>query len=261
MSILDFAAKKNRKEKITMLTCYDACFAKILSQTNVDALLVGDSVAMVVHGFESTLLATPEMMKIHTAAVKRGAPNKMIVADMPFLSFRKGLVPAMECVEALMQAGANAIKLENIEGHEDIVSHIVKSGVPVMGHLGLTPQSLHQMGGYKVQGKSTSDALKIIEDAHKLENLGCFSLVLECVPQSLAVEISESLKIPTIGIGAGSVTDGQVLVLHDLLGLQTEMSPKFLRRFLNGKELCQESFESYCRAVTEKTFPNEKESY
>ena len=261
MSKLDFGIKKQNGQKITMVTCYDATFAKLLAQTSVDCLLVGDSVAMVCHGFENTLMATTDMMAVHTAAVVRGAPKKFVVADMPFLTFRKGVGPAMEAVEKLMQAGASAVKIENVEGHEEVVEHIVKSGVPVMGHLGLTPQSVHQLGGFKVQGKTVEVAKKILIDSLKLEALGCFSLVLECVPQAVSEEITQSLKIPTIGIGAGSVTDGQVLVLYDLLGLQNEFSPKFLRRFLNSGTLTVEAVDAYCHAVREKTFPNEKETY
>lgn len=260
-SVLDFAQKKIKKEKISMVTCYDYTFAKVLSGTQVDCLLVGDSVAMTIHGYTSTLPATTEIMALHTAAVARGAGGKFIVGDMPFLSNRKGLREAMNCVDALMKAGAQAVKLEGVEGHEDIVSHIVKSGVPVMGHLGLTPQSIHQMGGFKVQGRQEVEAKLIAKQSLKLEDLGCFALVLECVPSALARTITESLQIPTIGIGAGSGVDGQVLVLQDLLGMNDDFKPKFLRKYLNGATLMRQAFDEFAASTREGTFPTAMESY
>jgi 3-methyl-2-oxobutanoate hydroxymethyltransferase len=200
-------------------------------------------------------------MTLHTAAVKRGVGQKFLIADMPFLSVRKGLKPAMDCVEKLMQAGASAVKLEGVWGHEDIVSHIVRSGVPVMGHIGLTPQSIFNFGGFRVQGKSEEQSKDLKSQALKLQDLGCFSLVIECVPSSLGKAITESLHIPTIGIGAGPDVDGQVLVLQDLLGFNTAFKPKFVRPFLDGANLLASSLKDFHQEINEKTFPALQESY
>jgi 3-methyl-2-oxobutanoate hydroxymethyltransferase len=224
-------------------------------------ILVGDSAAMVMHGHDSTIPATIDMMVLHTSAVRRGAGDKFIVSDMPFLSYRKGLTHAVEAAGKLMQAGANAIKLEGVEGHEEIVKHLVQSGIPVMGHLGLTPQSVHQLGGNKVQGQNNGQARQIRSDALKLQELGCFSLVLECVPAELGKAISADLTIPTIGIGAGVDTDGQVLVMQDMLGMSSEFKPRFLRQFLDGEKILGEAFAQYDSEVKACTFPAEKESY
>ena len=261
MNILDFQKMKHEGRKITMITCYDAWSARILQSSEVDCLLVGDSLAMVMHGFPSTLHATPEMMAMHTAAVARGAPKKFIVADMPFLSYRKGRAAALECVDQLMKAGAQAVKLEGVRGHEEVVEAIVQSGVPVMGHLGLTPQSIHQLGGFKVQGREEKSVRELIEDSKRLQELGCFSLVLECVPAGLGAEISRMLTIPTIGIGAGPKTDGQVLVLQDMLGTNPGFKPKFLRTFMNADEAIRQAVNDYHRSVIDGTFPAEPECY
>jgi len=200
-TVLDFIQMKKEKQKISMVTAYDHWTAKIVNRTNVDCALVGDSLAMVMHGFPSTLQATIEMMALHTAAVVRGAPSKFIISDMPFLTYRKDIKMAMDAVEKLMQAGAQALKLEGVQGHQEIVKNIVQSGVPVMGHLGLTPQSVHQFGGFRVQARETDEAKLLVEQALELEGLGCFSIVLECVPGHLAEEVTKKLHIPTIGIG------------------------------------------------------------
>ncbi len=260
-TILDFQKKKNVGQKITMVTCYDYSFAKIIQNTNVDCILVGDSLAQVMHGHSTTLKATSQLMALHTAAVVRGLPNKFIVADMPFLSTRKGLKHAMDCIDLVMKAGAQAIKIEGADGHIELIKHIVQSGVPVMGHLGLTPQSIHQLGGPKVQGKKTEQALKISADALALENAGCFSLVLECVPAVLAKQISTALQIPTIGIGAGSDTDGQVLVLQDMLGMNPDFHPKFLKKYLHGSELIINALNTYVTDVTSAKFPQKEHTY
>lgn len=260
-SVLEFRARKLERRPITMVTSYDFWSARTIDSTELDCILVGDSVAMVVHGYPNTLAATPEMMSLHTAAVARGAPSKFIVGDMPFLSFRKGLVPAMECVQSLMAAGAHAVKLEGVQGHEDVIQHIVRSGVPVMGHLGLTPQSIHQLGGFKVQGRDRSDADELVAQARLLEDLGCFAVVLECVPSVLAKEITEAVSIPTIGIGAGVSCDGQVLVLQDLLGLNTQFKPKFVRHFLKGEEILRKALSDYDCEVKNGLFPSENETY
>ncbi|OQW50498.1 MAG: 3-methyl-2-oxobutanoate hydroxymethyltransferase [Proteobacteria bacterium SG_bin7] len=259
-SVLDFQKKKASGEKITLLTCYDYWSACLLEKTDIDALLVGDSVSMVVHGNPSTLSATTDLMASHTGSVARGAKSKFIIGDMPFLSFRKDLNTAMTTVEKLMSAGAHAVKLEGVWGHEELVRHIVQSGVPVMGHIGLTPQSVNQLGGYKVQGKSDVAAEDLVSQAKKLEELGCFSVVVECVPKAVGKFISESVHIPVIGIGAGSEVDGQVLVLHDMLGFG-EKSLKFVRTYVNGGGLIKEAVDAYCKDVVGKKFPSDEESF
>jgi 3-methyl-2-oxobutanoate hydroxymethyltransferase len=256
-----FSKMKAEGKKISMVTAYDASQASLLAESNVDCALVGDSLAMVIHGFPSTVHATVEMMAIHIAAVSRTAPDLFVVGDMPFLSYRKGVKEALESVDVLMKAGANAVKLEGIRGHEDVVKAIVQSGVPVMGHLGLTPQSIHQVGGFKVQGRDLESAKNILEEARVLEELGCFSLVLECVPSSLAREITNSLAIPTIGIGAGKDVDGQVLVFHDLVGLSPDFSPKFLKHFCKGRDVFLTALNTYDTEVKGGDYPSEKESY
>ncbi len=261
MKIQDFKLKKEKNQKISMITCYDYSFAKILNSTNIDAILVGDSAAMVMHGESSTLNISTSQLAQHVKSVVRGAPQKIVIADMPFLSYRKGLRAAMEAVEKLMKAGAHAVKLEGASGHLEIVKHIVESGVPVMGHLGLTPQSVHALGGFKVQGRLPEEFKKIVEDAKLLEQAGCFSIVLECVPKKLAATITQNLKIPTIGIGAGVDVDGQVLVLQDMLGMNSEFKPKFLRYYLNGFDHIQKAINEYHADVLENAFPNDNESY
>lgn len=260
-TIAEFQKKKLNSQKITMVTCYDSCFASILAETNVDAILVGDSVAQVIHGHITTLQASTAMMTLHTKAVCKSISNKLIVTDMPFLSTRKGLKSTMDQVEKIMKAGAHAIKIEGADGHLELIKHIVESGVPVMGHLGLTPQSIHQLSGPKVQGKNAEAAEKIKSDALALEKAGCFSLVLECVPTSLSSDISQNLKIPTIGIGAGLQTDGQILVLQDLLGMNKNFNPKFLKKFLSGYELIANAVNCYVTEVNDNQFPLKEHSY
>lgn len=261
MKILDFKNKKTKNQKISMVTCYDFSFAKILNQTNVDALLVGDSAAMVMQGENSTLNISTALLAQHVKSVVKGAPQKIVIADMPFLSYRKGLKNTMDAVEKLMKAGAHAVKLEGASGHLEIVKHIVESGVPVMGHLGLTPQSIHALGGFKVQGRQPDEFKKIVEDASLLEQAGCFSVVLECVPQKLAAQITQNLKIPTIGIGAGLDVDGQVLVLQDMLGMNPDFKPTFLRHYMNGFEMIKDAINHYHSDVVDEKFPTDKESY
>jgi 3-methyl-2-oxobutanoate hydroxymethyltransferase len=261
MNVLELRALKEQRRKIAMVTCYDYWSAKILAETSVDLILVGDSGAMVMHGFEDTIPATITMMEAHVAAVKRGAPKKFIIADLPFLSFRSDLASNISDVRRLMQAGAHAVKLEGYDGNAELVRHLVQSGVPVMGHLGLTPQSVYALGGFRVQGRGDEQARRILEQARGLEEAGCFSLVLECVPGALASEITSTLDIPTIGIGAGAGCDGQVLVLHDLLGLNQGFKAKFLRRYLDGAELIKDAVEKYCADVTGGKFPSESETY
>lgn len=261
MKIQDFAAKKQKGQKISMVTCYDYSFARILADSEVDCLLVGDSLAMTMHGFSTTLNASVKLMALHTAAVARGASNKFIVGDLPFMSYRKDLTSNMTAIADVMKAGAHAVKLEGAVGNLELIEHTVASGVPVMGHLGLTPQSVHQLGGFKVQGKDKRDQEQIMKDALALEKAGCFAVVLECVPAKLSEEISKALSIPTIGIGAGVHCDGQVLVLQDMLGMNKEFHPKFLRTYLNGFEQIKSAFNQFHRDVSSEAFPSEKESY
>jgi 3-methyl-2-oxobutanoate hydroxymethyltransferase len=255
MKIQDFAKSKTEGRKISMATAYDYTMARIVNDSAVDCILVGDSAAMVMHGHSSTLPATTELMALHVRAVAKGAPDKFLIADMPFLSFRKGIAPAMDCVVALMQAGACAVKLEGVAGHEDVIEHIVRSDVPVMGHLGLTPQSVHKLGGYRRQGTDADSAKALLEGAARIEALGCFALVLECVPAELAGEVTASLKIPTIGIGAGPRTDGQVLVLQDLLGMYRDLSPKFVKRYLEGYDLMRGALDRFDAEIKSGSFP------
>ncbi|MBX3041834.1 MAG: 3-methyl-2-oxobutanoate hydroxymethyltransferase [Bdellovibrionaceae bacterium] len=261
MNILDFQAKKQKNEKITMLTCYDYSFARIIDDSPVDAILVGDSAAMVMHGHSTTLNIDIDTMAFHTEAVVRGAPRKLVIADLPFLSYRKDLASNVEAAGRLMKAGAQALKLEGAVGNLELVHHLVQSGIPIMGHLGLTPQSIHQLGGFKVQGREDRAASLLKEHAQQLQEAGCFSLVLECVPSSVAASIAKSLSIPVIGIGAGSQVDGQVLVLQDMLGMNPGFKPKFLRTYMNAFETLKSAFTDYHQSVVSGDFPNEKESY
>jgi 3-methyl-2-oxobutanoate hydroxymethyltransferase len=261
MNVLDFAARKGTGTRLSMVTCYDYALARVLDSTPIDCLLVGDSVAMVMHGHPSTVYADVDMMALHTSAVTRGAPGKFIVSDMPFLSVRKGLGPAMDAVQRLMQSGAHAVKVEGAAGQLDVMAHIVESGVPVMGHLGLTPQSVHAFGGHRVQGRNPSAAAKILEDAERVAAAGCFALVLECVPSALAAEITRRVPIPTIGIGAGGATDGQVLVLQDLLGLQVGVKPKFVRQYMNGFDLVADAVSRFHTDVAQGQYPRCNEAY
>lgn len=254
MNILDFGKMKKSNRKISMITCYDFWSAKIISQSTIDCILVGDSTAMVSHGYKSTLPASVDMMVTHISAVAKGAENKYIIGDMPFCSYRKGLEQTMVAAERIMQAGSHAIKLEGAVDL-NLIEHIVKSGIPVMGHLGLMPQSMHALGGYTVQGKNIDAAEKMIMEARMLQESGCFAIVLECIPYNVAREITESLAIPTIGIGAGPYTSGQVLVLQDLLGCQ-EFKPKFLKTYLDGFNLIKDALDQFDNEVKDIIFPS-----
>lgn len=260
-SVGDFARFKAEGRKISVVTAYDAWSAPIVARSQVDAMLVGDSLAMVMHGHQTTLAATVELMALHTAAVARAAAGKFIIADLPFLSFRRGIDAAIAAVGALMRSGAHALKLEGVDGHEDVIRHVVGSGVPVMGHIGLTPQSVNEFGGFRVQGRTDAGAAKLIRQAHALQELGCFSIVLECVPADLAMRISSEMKVPAIGIGAGAGTDGRVLVLHDLLGVDTGHTPRFVRRYLDGDRLLTNALDLYDTDVKQARFPSVEESY
>jgi 3-methyl-2-oxobutanoate hydroxymethyltransferase len=261
MKVQDFARKKQEGVPISMVTCYDSWSAALISDTDIDCVLVGDSLAMVIYGHETTLPASIDIMAAHTVAVRRGMPEKFLIGDLPFLSYRKGLEVAVENVRKLMTAGANAVKLEGAEGNVELIRHLVESGVPVMGHLGLTPQSVNQLGGFKVQARDDGTAARLVEHAVELQRAGCFSLVLEAVPAEVAGEVTRALEIPTIGIGAGPEVDGQVLVLQDLLGVNTAFRPKFVRTWMDGSALIKDALQAYHRDVTSRAFPNGEESY
>lgn len=261
MNMLDFYEKKSGAEKISMVTCYDYTSARMLAETSIDCLLVGDTVAMTIHGFEDTIFATLEMMCAHIAAVRRGAGNKFVLGDMPFLSYRRSLSNSVTAAQQLMQAGAHGIKLEGELGNLKLIQHLTESGIPVMGHLGLTPQSIHLLGGFKVQGKTEKSANHIKNSAFALQEAGCFAVVLECVPSELAKDITQSLTIPTIGIGAGPFTDGQVLVFQDLLGLQIELKPKFVKHFVNGYDYLKKGIEAYVNAIKLGEYPQDEHCY
>lgn len=260
-TVRDFAAAKSSGRKIVMATSYDAWSARLAAKSSIDCLLVGDSAMMVMHGERDTLGATIELMVLHTKAVARGAEGMFIVADMPFLAARRGVTHALDCAAELLRAGAHAVKIEGIQGHADVIHHLVESGIPVMGHLGLQPQSVHAVGGYTVQAREAQAAARLREDAAALERAGVFAVVLECIPHDLGREVTASLKVPTIGIGAGAECDGQVLVLHDLLGFNIEFSPKFARRFAEGADLVRGGLEKYAAAVRNGEFPSPKETY
>lgn len=261
MNIIQLQKHKRQNKPIAMLTCYDTWSAKLIDQQQVDCVLVGDTVAMVMHGYDSTVYATPEMMVMHTQAVSRGLTKPLLVADMPFMSYRQGFEHAIRVATQLMQAGAQAIKLEGAKGNEKIIRHLVESGIPVMGHLGLTPQSVHQLGGHKVQGKDQASAGELKQDALDLQSWGCFAMVLECMPEELAQQVTQSLTIPVIGIGAGRYVDGQVLVLQDMLGLAGDFNPKFLQTFADGEKILSSGIHDYCLAVKSQQFPAEKHVY
>jgi 3-methyl-2-oxobutanoate hydroxymethyltransferase len=259
--VRDFARFKAEGRKISVITAYDAWSARIVARSNIDAILVGDSAAMVMHGHPNTLAATVGLMALHTRAVARVAAGKFVIADLPFLSYRKGIRAAMNAVGALVTSGAHAVKLEGIDGHEDVVAHIIGSGIPVMGHIGLTPQSVNQFGGYCVQGRTEPEAVKMRRQAHALQDLGCFAIVLECVPAELAAGITSELTLPTIGIGAGPGTDGQVLVLQDLFGVVTCPAPRFVRRYVDGERVLADALDRFDADVKAVRFPGPAETY
>jgi 3-methyl-2-oxobutanoate hydroxymethyltransferase len=261
-TILDFKAHYRAQKPIIMTTCYDACMATLLRESNIDAILVGDSTAMVMHGLPCTVHATLDMMVWHVQMVSRGLGGaKFIVGDMPFLSYHKSMDDTLSNIQQLMQAGAHAVKVEGGIEIADTVKHITLSGVPVMGHIGLTPQAMHQLGGFKVQGKTDAAATQMIEDAKALAQAGCFAIVLECIPSALAKTITEALNIPTIGIGAGVDTSGQILVLQDLLGLNINFKPKFVKQFARGADWFTQGVNAYCDEVTQKTFPSKAHEF
>ena len=255
-----FRDRKGSGDKLTMVTCYDATMARLVAQTPVDAVLVGDSVAMVVHGYPTTIPADLDMMVAHTAAVSRGVGDKLLVADLPFLAHRRGLAAAVDAAGALLRAGAHAVKLEGATGNAEVVDHLVHSGIPVMGHVGLTPQFVNNFGGFKVQGRGEPAADAVVADAELLTSAGVFSMVIEGVPSALGARITEAVGVPTIGIGAGPDCDGQILVIYDLLGL-TERVPRFVRKFATAGTTVVDAIGDYVAVVKDGGFPTEHESY
>jgi 3-methyl-2-oxobutanoate hydroxymethyltransferase len=248
--------------KITCLTAYDYPTARLLDEAGVDILLVGDSLAMVVLGYESTLPVTMEEMILCTKAVRRGTRHALLVADMPYGSYHDDPKEAVRnAVRFVKEAGAEAVKVEGGERRMELIERLVDAEIPVMGHIGLTPQSLNAFGGFRVQGKSEEAGEQLLRDARAVEAAGAFSLVLESIPRELAARITAKLKIPTIGIGAGPDCDGQVLVIHDLLGLSFGHKPKFVRRYADVGELISRAAAEYCRDVQQGIFPSDEESY
>ncbi|NIP59732.1 MAG: 3-methyl-2-oxobutanoate hydroxymethyltransferase [Gemmatimonadetes bacterium] len=254
---------KEAGEKIVALTAYEVLFARLLEEVGVDLILVGDSLGQVVLGYDSTLPVTLDEMIHHARAVRRGAPRTFTVLDLPFLSFQVSEEEAVRNAgRALKEAGVHAVKLEGGDGRTcATIERLVAAGIPVMGHVGLTPQSVHALGGYRVQGRGEDAAERIQGEARDLESAGCFGVVLELIPSSLAGEISEALTIPTIGIGAGPRCDGQVLVLHDALGLNPGFEPRFLKRFARLWDRAREGVEAYAREVREGDYPAQEHSF
>ncbi|RXJ03978.1 3-methyl-2-oxobutanoate hydroxymethyltransferase [Anaerobacillus alkaliphilus] len=257
-----FKAMKKNSEKIVMITSYDAPSARLVEEAGVDVILVGDSLGMVVLGYDSTIPVTLEDMIMHTKAVKRGAKNTFVVTDMPFLTYHSSLAETMTNARRLMQeAGAHAIKLEGNGAVIETIEQLTKAGVPVVAHLGLTPQLVGVMGGYRVQGKDAETAKQLIEDSKKVEEAGACMLVLECVPTQLANLIAKQLSIPVIGIGAGINTDGQVLVYHDLVGYGNGHVPKFVKQYANITPIIHDAVSSYVNEVKESRFPGQENTF
>ena len=248
-------------DKITMLTCYDASFAALLEAAGVETLLIGDSLGNVLQGHETTLPVTLRDIVYHTACVARGAKRAFIIGDMPFGTFQLSPPETFRNAAEIMAAGAQMVKLEGGAAMAETVQYLVQRGVPVCGHLGLTPQSVHQLGGYKVQGRQQSDAERLLEDAKLIEEAGAGMLVLEAIPSPLARQVSEALTIPTIGIGAGVDCDGQVLVLHDMLDVFPGKKAKFVKNFMSGAGSIQGAVEHYVKEVKAKTFPDREHSF
>ena len=262
ISVLTFRAKKERGEPITMLTAYDYPTARAVDNAEIDSILVGDSLAMVVLGYENTLPVTMEDMLHHCRAVSRGASRALLIGDMPFMSYQASVEEAVRNAGRFLQEGGmDAVKLEGGRERLGAVNGILGAGIPVLGHLGLTPQSVHQLGGFKAQGKTASAAKNLLEDALALQEAGCFGLVLESVPDRVAAFISKKLKIPTIGIGAGSDCDGQVLVIHDLIGLYDSFTPKFVKQYAELHQDIQKALNTFRDEVEEKKFPTQEHSF
>ncbi len=253
---------KEQGEKIAMLTAYDYTMARILDSAGVDIVLVGDSAANIMAGHETTLPITLDQMIYHAQSVVRAVKNPMVVVDMPFGTYQGNPKVAIQsAIRIMKESEADALKLEGGEEVIEAVKCIVSAGIPVMGHLGLTPQSILKFGTYSVRAKEEAESQKLIRDAHLLEDAGCFAIVLEKIPAKLGKQVAEELKIPIIGIGAGNGVDGQVLVMHDMLGLNKEFSPRFLRRYHNLFDEVHSAFQNYVRDVKSRDFPNEQEQY
>jgi len=262
ITISQIKEMKRKGERIPMLTAYDYPTAKLVEESGVPMILVGDSLGQVVLGYPSTVQVTMEDMLHHTKAVVRGTQRALIVGDMPFMSYQPDISTALRNAGRFLQeAGAQAVKLEGGVTAAETVSQIVEWGIPVMGHIGLTPQSVNQLGGYKVQGRTPEAAARLIRDAQALQEAGAFAIVLESVPTPLSRLITERLSIPTIGIGAGLYCDGQVQVLHDMMGLFTDFIPKHAKRYAEMAQVFQEALGAYVREVREEEFPTEKESF
>ena len=253
---------KANGEKISMLTAYDYTFAKLLDSAGIDVLLVGDSASNVMAGHETTLPMTLEAMIYHASAVVRACSRALVVADLPFGTYQSDPKKALRsAIRIMKESGAHAIKLEGGKEEAESIKRIVNAGIPVMGHLGLTPQSIHQFGSFALRAKEEAEAQKLKEDAKLLEQLGCFAIVLEKIPAKLAEEVAKSVRVPIIGIGAGSAVDGQVLVMQDMLGMNNEFQPRFLRKYANLQEVITKAVSHYIEDVKNVDFPNEKEQY
>ncbi|HNW90467.1 MAG TPA: 3-methyl-2-oxobutanoate hydroxymethyltransferase [Bacteroidales bacterium] len=253
---------KLRGKKIAMLTAYDFSFAKILDAAEIDIILVGDSASNVMAGHSSTLPITLDQMIYHAASVMRGVTRALVVVDLPFGTYQGNSIKALSsAIRIMKETGADAVKLEGGREVLESIERILSAGIPVMGHLGLTPQSIHKFGTYVVRATEEKEARKLIEDAHLLDEAGCFGIVLEKIPAKLAAQVTKEIKTPIIGIGAGGEVDGQVLVLHDMLGLNMDFSPRFLRRYHNLHEEVMGAVAEYIKDVKSRDFPNEKEQY
>ena len=261
VTILDFARWKEKGERIVMITAYDVLFARIFDEVGIDSILVGDSLGQVVLGLPNTLGVTMEDMVRHTGAAARGTKRAFLIADMPFLSYQPGPEEAIRNAGRLIQAGAEGVKLEGGRNVENTIRAIFRCDIPVMGHVGLTPQSVHRMGGYRVQGKEEAQRQQLRDDARAVEEAGAFAVVLEGMPTDLAGEITEELTVPTIGIGAGPRCDGQILVMHDLLGLFEEFRPKFVKRFGELKRPVRDAIRAYADEVRRGKFPGKEHSF
>jgi 3-methyl-2-oxobutanoate hydroxymethyltransferase len=262
VTITHLQQMKQQGQRITMLTCYDATFSRLLDDAGVDMMLVGDSLGMVVQGGQNTLGVTVEDIIYHSRAVARGARRAHVVGDMPFMSYQVSPEDALRAAGRILSEGnAESVKLEGGQEVAETVRRMVKAGIPVMGHVGLTPQSVHQMGGFVVQGRDEEGARKLVADARALQEAGAYALVLEGIPQALAAAITERLRIPTIGIGAGPGCDGQVLVLQDLLGLNPDFKPKFVKRYLQGHDLVKGAVGEYLTEVRQGSFPDDAHSF
>jgi 3-methyl-2-oxobutanoate hydroxymethyltransferase len=258
-NINDFAKFKKEKLPVSMITCYEYGFARLVEQSDIDVILVGDSLGNVIAGYETTIPVTVEQMIYHAEIVRRGAPSKFLICDLPFMSYHVSVQDSLRSTgEIMKKTGSNAVKLEGGEDFVPVINALVKASIPVMGHLGLTPQSVHKLGGHTVQGRDEDKRKALLRDAKLLEEAGAFSIVLEMIPEALAKEITESLSIPTIGIGAGRYCDGQVLVINDLLGMNETFNPKFLKKYADISNTARTAFNEYNREVKSGAFPEEK---